>query len=261
MTETFSALYAGSVMHIRLKPRRHRLAYRIFSLLIDLDELDELHRRMRLFSLNRFNVFSLFERDYGAPNGGPLKLQVDRLLAAAGLPATGGRVRLLTMPRMFGYAFNPLNIYFCHRRDGSLQALLYEVNNTFGERHSYLIPVEAGQIAPVRQKAEKRFYVSPFLDMGLTYSFRIEPPVDTLRIAIQASDDEGPVMNAVHSAARRPFSDGQLALALLCYPLFTLKVIVGIHWEALRIWAKGVALRPRPAAPEASVSISSPHRS
>ncbi|WP_371348119.1 DUF1365 domain-containing protein [Ancylobacter sp. IITR112] len=255
-----SALYAGEVMHVRLKPRRHRLAYRLFSLLLDLDEIDGLDRRLRLFSRNRFNVFSFHDRDYADPQAGPLKAQVERLLAEAGLAPDGGAIRLLTLPRLFGYAFNPLSIYFCHRRDGALSALLYEVNNTFGQRHSYLIPVAPGEVAPLRQKAEKRFYVSPFMDMGLTYAFRVNPPGEALRIAILASDTEGPVLSAVQTATRRPLNDGELARAMLAYPLLTLKVIAGIHWEALFIWAKGIGLRPRPPAPEAPVTISPAHR-
>lgn len=255
-----SALYAGEVMHVRLKPRRHRLAYRLFSLLLDLDEIAGLDARLRLFSRNRFNVFSFHDRDYADPEAGPLKAQVERLLADAGLEPDGGAIRLLTLPRLFGYAFNPLSVYFCYRRDGSLIALLYEVNNTFGQRHSYLIPVRAGEVAPLRQKAEKRFYVSPFMDMGLTYSFRITPPGEALRIAILASDAEGPVLSAVQTATRRPLNDRQLLRVMLSYPLLTLKVIAGIHWEALWIWAKGIGLRPRPDAPDTPVSISPAHR-
>ncbi|WP_018388285.1 DUF1365 domain-containing protein [Ancylobacter sp. FA202] len=255
-----SALYAGEVMHVRLKPRRHRLAYRLFSLLLDLDEIAGLDERLRLFSRNRFNVFSFHDRDYADPDAGPLKVQVERLLAAAGLAPDGGAIRLLTLPRLFGYAFNPLSVYFCHRRDGSLIALLYEVNNTFGQRHSYLIPVGAGEVAPLRHKAEKRFYVSPFMDMGLTYSFRITPPGEGLRIAILASDADGPVLSAVQTARRRPLNDRQLLRVMLSYPLLTLKVIAGIHWEALWIWAKGMRLRPRPQAPDSPVSISPAHR-
>ncbi len=255
-----SALYVGEVMHVRLKPRRHRLAYRLFSALLDLDEIDTLDRRLRLFSRNRFNAFSFYDGDYADPQAGPLKAQVERLLAAAGLEPDGGPIRLLTLPRLFGYAFNPLSVYFCHRRDGSLSALLYEVNNTFGERHSYLIPVAAGEPLPLRQKAEKRFYVSPFMDMGLTYAFRVHPPGEALRIAILASDADGSVLSAVQTATRRPLDDRQLLRAMLAYPLLTLKVIAGIHWEALWIWGKGIGLRPRPPAPEAPVTISPAHR-
>ncbi|MCK0208517.1 DUF1365 family protein [Starkeya koreensis] len=261
MTCGSSALYVGSVIHVRLKPHRRRLSYRLFSLLVDLDELGALDRRLRLFSLNRFNVLSLHERDHGAGEPGPLKAYVERQLAAAGLAPDGGAVRLLTMPRVLGYAFNPLSVYFCHRRDGSLLAILYEVNNTFGQRHSYLIPVESGQSAPYRQTANKRFYVSPFMDMDLVYSFRVDPPGEGLRIAILARDGDGPVLSAVQSARRRPLTDGGIARVLVTHPMLTLKVIAGIHWEALWIWAKGIGLRPRPPAPESPVSVLPPHRS
>lgn len=261
MSDVASALYVGSVMHVRMRPRHHRLSYRLFSVLLDLDEIDALDRRLALFSRNRLNLFSFFDRDHADPDGGVLKAQVERLLRVAGLEPDGGAVRLLTMPRLLGYAFNPLSVYFCHRRDGSLLAVLYEVNNTFGERHSYLIPVATGEVSPLRQRAEKRFYVSPFMDMELVYSFRVDPPGRALRIAILASDAAGPVLSAVHAATRRPLTDGHLALALIGHPLLTLKVVAGIHWEALRIRAKGVRLRPRPPAPETPVSISTFRRS
>ena len=261
MSEGPSALYVGSVIHVRVKPRRHRLSYRLFSLLIDLDELEALDRRLRLFSLNRLNLFSFFERDYGAGDGGSLKAHVERTLTASGLPVEGGPVRLLTMPRVLGYAFNPLSVYFCHRRDGSLLAVLYEVNNTFGQRHSYLIPVGPEETAPLRHKAEKRFYVSPFMDMDLTYSFRVEPPGEGVRIAILACNGDGPVLSAVHSARRRALNDGRLAFLLVSHPLLTLKVVAGIHWEALWIWAKGMRLRPRPPAPDRPVTVWPSHRS
>lgn len=261
MREDASALYVGSVMHARLKPRPHRLTYRLFSLLLDLDDLDALDRRLHLFSRNRFNVFSFFDRDYADPEGGPLKEQIEHLLAQAGIKPDGGAVRLLTMPRIFGYAFNPLNVYFCHRRDGALHALLYEVNNTFGQRHSYLIPVDADETAPLRQSADKRFYVSPFMDMQLTYRFRVDPPHEQLRISILVSDADGLVLSAIHKATRHPLQDRALVRALMRDPLLTWKVIAGIHWEALRIWLKGVRLRPRPPAPDTPVSHSPPHRS
>ncbi len=261
MSATPSALYAGSVMHVRVKPKRHRLSYRIFSLLLDLDEIDSLSGRLQLFSRNRFNIFSFFDRDYGTPDGSALREQVERLLASAGLETDGGRICLLTMPRLFGYAFNPISVYFCYRKDGGLLATLYEVNNTFGQRHSYLIPVSADEAWPLRQKADKHFFVSPFMDMDLTYSFRIQPPGEDVRIAILVSDVEGPVLSAVHTATRQELSDRELVRALFVYPLLTLKVMAGIHWEALWIWIKGIRLRPRPPAPDTPVSILPPPHS
>ena len=256
------ALYAGRVTHQRLRPLRHRLRYRVFSLLLDVDGLPALARRLRLFSLNRFNLFSLHERDYGSGAGG-LRAHVDAQLRAGGL-ATGGAIRLLTMPRVLGYAFNPLNVYFCEAPSGGLNAILYEVNNTFGERHSYLIevdPAAAGQGTPIEQTCAKRLHVSPFMALDMRYAFRVEPP-DTRRrplaIGVVAHDSHGPVLAAHYHAQRQPLNDGTLARTLISHPLLTFKVILAIHWEALRLFAKGLRLLPKPPPPVSAVTVVKP---
>jgi uncharacterized protein len=248
-----SAIYAGSVMHRRMRPRRHRLRYGIFSLLIDLDELDELDRDLRLFSRNRFNLFCFRDRDYGHSGEGSLKSQVEALLVEGGLSPDGGAVRLLTIPRILGYAFNPLNVYFCHRASGELLGVVCEVNNTFGERHSYVLGASGAGL--VRSACAKTFYVSPFAGMDLTYDFRLAPPGDTVTVAINASDAQGSLIAAVHTAKRIPLTDGTLLRALFTHPLMALKVIGGIHWEALKIWLKGVRLHPRPSPPERPATV------
>ncbi|MDM0106185.1 DUF1365 domain-containing protein [Variovorax sp. J22R24] len=255
-----SALYAGSVMHRRSGPARHRLRYRMFSLLIDLDELPQLGRELRLFSFNRFNLFSLHERDYGDGRG--LRAHVERQLAAASL-AAGGSIRLLSMPRILGYAFNPLSVYFCERPDGGVQAILYEVNNTFGERHSYLIPVDASErhAERIEQRCAKEFHVSPFLAMEMAYRFRVEPPGSErkgLHIGVDAEGPEGVVLTACFDARRRALSDAALLLAFFSHPLLTIKVMGAIHWEALRLWFKGARLHRHPAAPARAVTIVGP---
>lgn len=254
-----SALYVGSVMHQRLRPVRHRLDYRIFSLLVDIDELPALADRLRLFSLNRFNLFSLHERDYGAGDGRSLRRHVEEQLEAAGL-AAGGTIRLLSMPRILGHAFNPLCVYFCHRPDGALQAILYEVNNTFGERHSYLLPVDEAESrgTAVAQECDKQFHVSPFLALDMRYVFRIEPPQADrggLCIDVTASDKEGAVLHARFDARRFALDDAGLVRMFLSHPLLALKVVVAIHWEALRLWIKGVRLHGRPVPPSRPVTI------
>jgi hypothetical protein len=254
-----AALYVGRVMHQRLRPAHHRLAYRVFSMLVDVDALPALSARLRLFSFDRFNLFSLHARDYGAGSDDGLRPHVERQLQAAGLVA-GGAIRLLTMPRILGHVFNPLSVYFCDHPEGGLQAVLYEVNNTFGQRHSYLIPVREDQRhgGPVAQQCGKHFHVSPLLELDMRYDFRVEPP-DAARpglgIGITVSDAEGPVLVARFDAARRPVGDAALARVFFTHPLLTLKVVAAIHWEALRLWIKGARVRSCPPAPAQPVSI------
>jgi uncharacterized protein len=240
-----SALFAGHVMHQRTRPKRHRLRYRVFYLAIDLDEAPTFAERLRLLSFNRFNLFSVYERDYGDKRDGPLQDQIRRKLQAADLE-TNGAIILMTMPRMLGYAFNPLSVYFCHRRDGGLAAILYEVNNTFGQRHSYLIPAVPDAEGLVRQESAKSLYVSPFLDTDLRYDFVVRPSEERVGVSVTASDSSGPILFAKLSASRRPLTDLALARTFVSYPLLTLRVVVGIHWEALRLFLKGVRLTARP---------------
>jgi DUF1365 family protein len=255
MPDVQSALYTGRVMHQRLKPRPHRLSYRMFFLLLDLDEIDNLAARLWLFSRNRFNFLSFADRDHGDGSGGALKAYVERQLNMAGIEIDGGAVRILSMPRVLGYAFNPLSVYFCYRRRGGLAAILYEVNNTFGQRHTYLIPVEDGERKGfVDQHCAKRLYVSPFLGMGMQYRFRIGPPEEVVSVHITGSDSQGPLIVASFSGKRRPLSDATLAATFLAYPLVTLKVTIGIHWEALLLWAKGTRLHERPHPPHEPVT-------
>ena len=243
-----SAVYAGSVMHRRFSPRQHHFRYRAFWFLLDLDELPELARSTRLFSCNRLNLFSLHDRDHGDGSAASIRAQITTLLRENGVDAPVARVELFCMPRTFGYVFNPLSIYFCRRQDNSLAAIVYQVHNTFGERHSYVIPVEeSGRV--VRQQCQKVFYVSPFMDVDLRYDFRVSQPGDDISVAIRASAGARPVMVAVLTARRRDFNNGTLLRALLTMGAVTLKVTAAIHWEALRLWLKRIRLRSRPATP------------
>lgn len=253
MTAFTSGLYRGRVVHQRLRPRRHRLRYRIFQILADLDELPALDRGLRLFGYNRPALIGFHDRDHGPGDGRPLKPYVEALLARAGVEA-GGPIQLLCMPRVLGQVFNPLGLYFCHDRKGALAAILYEVNNTFGDRHSYLIPVE-GPGGVVRQACDKAFYVSPFQEMAMRYAFTVHPPSDDLFVGIQSSDAEGPMLHAAFSARRSELSDAAILGAFLGAPLLMLKVLAGIHWEALRIWLKGGRFHARPPAPAEPVTV------
>lgn len=249
-----SALFPGHVTHTRLRPKGHKLAYRIYSLLIDIDELDVLDRQLRLFSVDRFNLFSFFVKDRGDRSGEDLRMQVERSMQAVGVEPDGGPIRLLTMPRLLGWAFNPLSVFFCHGRDGVLRAILWEVDNTFGERHAYMIPVVEHVGDEIVQHCDKAFYVSPFMDMDLRYTFRVSPPRDKLAIRIETYDSQGLVLTARHLAKRTVLTDAALLRAFFTIPLLTLRVVGGIHWEALKIWSKGVRLRTRPRPPTEPVS-------
>lgn len=247
-----SALYRGLVTHRRLRPRAHRLAYRGFWLLLDLDEIDGLAARLRLFSRNRLNLMAFHDADHGEPGDGrPLRRQIEARLAEARVAGELGAIRLLTMPRVLGYVFNPLSVYYCHRPDGGLAAVVYEVNNTFGDRHAYVIPVRSadGDQGRIRQQCGKELYVSPFLDVDMTYSFSGAAPGETLKLAIDASDGEGPLLMAAMAARRHALADATILATALALPFATLKVIVAIHWEALKLWRKGVPLVPRQARP------------
>ncbi len=238
-----SAIYAGSVMHRRLTPKLHRFRYRGFWLLLDLGDLDHLPARLTLFSHNRFNLFSLHDRDHGDGSDTPLRIQIERKLAQAGMRISGGTIRLLCMPRMLGYSFNPISIYFCSRADGTAAAVVYEVHNTYGERHSYVIPLAAND--GVHHSCRKAFYVSPFLDMDLRYDFAVNQPAGRLTVSIRASRDQELVLIACLAAKRRELTNVALLRLLITMPAATFKVTAAIHWEALRLWLKGLRLRPR----------------
>ena len=250
-----SALYVGHVMHARMRPVRHRLRYAMLNLLIDLDELPALNHRLRLFGANRAGLFSFHETDHLDGSATPLRAQIATLLQAAGLDPEGGHIVLLCMPRVLGMAFNPLSVFFCHAACGRLQAILYEVNNTFGQRHSYLIPADANAADTIEQGCAKEFYVSPFLDMSLSYRFRIRPPAETVAIGVSVYEDESPILFAAFTAERRALTDRALVAALARHAFLAVRVVGGIYWEALQLWRKGLKLHKRPALPEKVVTF------
>jgi DUF1365 family protein len=226
----------------------------VFSLLVDLDELPELPRRLRWFSHNGFNLYSVRDRDFCAGDGSPLRPWIESQLAAAGLPHRDIRIGLLCYPRILGYAFNPLTVFFCRRANGGPIAILYEVHNTFGERHCYLIPADPSSPV-VRQACDKGFYISPFIPMQARYRFEIVPPGETVAIAIRQTAAEGLLLDASFVGTRVALTDRRLLSLLISHPLMTVKVITGIHWEALKLWMKGVKLVDRPAPPRQPVTI------
>ena len=245
-----AALYFGDVMHARLKPIGHRFSYRVMSLLIDLDRLEQADRQSPLFGVNRPALYSFHEADHGARDGSSLRHYVDRCAAENGIELSGGRVLLLCYPRLLGYTFNPLSVYFCHRANGELALVIYEVRNTFGDMHAYVLPVQPDQIsdAGIRQSQEKLFYVSPFVEMAMRYHFRVMPPGERVKLRILETDHEGPLLAATFNGRRRILDTAGLLRAFVALPLVTLKIMAAIHWQALLLWLKGARLVPRPDA-------------
>ncbi len=249
-----SCLYYGHVMHHRLRPRAHRLRYRVYWLFLDLDEIEALSRRLWLFSYNKPNILSFFDRDHGDGSKTSIKLQIIRHLEAAGISGDGIKVQVLCMPRVMGYDFNPLTVYYCTHGDGELVAMIYEVNNTYGERHSYVVPAGNGD-GDVRQRCEKGFYVSPFLGMKMSYRFRAKKPGGHIALGVGGYDDAGLIINTGLSGRRRALTDLGLARLLLTYPLLTLKVVASIYWHALVMWWQGFEIMAKPAPPENDITI------
>ena len=253
-----SALYFGRVTHTRAFPRRHRLSYGVWYLLADLGELASLDR-LPGFAIDRPGVVSFYTRDHGPRDGSPLRSWIERYLEEADIDLEGGAIRILCFPRVLGYVFNPLSVWFCHHRDGSLRAVLYEVSNTFGEQHGYLVPVDAAQPGDhVRRAFDKELFVSPFIDMAARYDFTTRVPDERASIAVRQTVAEGQVLTVALNAIREPITSRSLARAFFGYPFVTLKVIGGIHWEALKLWIKGAPYRRRGAPPARPVTILMP---
>jgi len=248
-------IYPCQVMHQRLFPVRYRFRYRIVSALFDIDRLDALARERRWFSLDRFNLFSLHTRDHGRRDGSPWRPWIEARLAEHGVHLDGGRIRLLAMPRILGYAFNPLSVWYCEHRDGRPRAVLLEVRNTFGEHHHYLLHEDGAPIRwPVRATKPKRFHVSPFIDMTPFYTFRLGEPGESLRIAIHEYQDNELMLVATQSGQAREFSDGNLLRTFAAMPWATAKIMVLIHWQALKIWLRGGRYHRKPKPPAQEVS-------
>jgi DUF1365 family protein len=247
-----ASLYPGKVMHARMKPRAHRFNYRVMCLLIDLDRLGEAARLSPLMAVNRRGLFSFHERDHGTGEFKSLRSWADGMLRQHGVMQPASKILLLCYPRILGYVFNPLSVYYCYGEDGALSAVIYEVRNTFGGIHHYVRPVAPGELteAGLRQEERKTFYVSPFIEMDMRYYFRLNPPDDRLKIRILETDSEGPLLAATFSGHRRPVATSFLLKTLVALPFMTLKIFGAIHFEAVRLWLKGMKLVPRPRSGE-----------
>jgi uncharacterized protein len=249
------AIYEGDVVHRRLRPVQHALSYRVFSLLIDVDRLKETAAKLRLFSYNKANAISLHDRDFGAGDGVSIAEQARRIFEAAGFETAGARILLLAYPRVFGYAFNPLSVYFLVGGDDRLIALNYEVSNTFSERKGYVVSAGCETAEGIyAQGCRKELFVSPFAAQSGTYHFRVRHTDDRLTVGVAYADADGPLIKTYFHGRARPLGDRLLGALLIRLPLMTLKVIGAIHYEALKLWLKGVPLVEGHSSPRFSVS-------
>jgi len=187
---------------------------------------------------NRFNLFSFYDKDHGARDGSPIRPWLENLLADEGIE-TPARISLLSFPRVFGFTFNPISVFFCFNKADEMTSVIYEVKNTFGDQVPYVIPVQSSKSAS-RHQHQKQMYVSPFIEIDQTYRFTLSEPGEALSLRIKQSGKNGETLIATHNADAVELTDAALLKVLLTHPLMTLKVVVGIHFEAFRLFIKGV---------------------
>ena len=238
-----TCIYKGFVAHRRFKPFKHFFLYKTFSILFDLSELEELHKKISLFSFNKFNVFSFYNKDHGCRDEGNLSEWVKSQLTKHHLKLNISKIKLLCFPRILGYVFNPLSIFYCYE-EGNLKAILYEVKNTFDEQHTYIFLVDQNSEI-ITQYCNKKFYVSPFIEMETDYYFRLTEPKNDLKILIKQTDKKDKVLVASQYGIKQQMNTKQLLINFFTHPLMTLKIIIVIHFEALRLWRKGAIFQKR----------------
>jgi uncharacterized protein len=239
MSNFSSCIYSGLITHKRFKPRKHFFSYKTFSLLIDLSEISKIENKLNFFSYNKFNILSFYNIDHGPRDGSSLTKWVKKTLAKAKINVDGGKIKLLCFPRFFGYVFNPLSVFYCYNKNLELKAVLYEVKNTFNEQHTYVFRSKVSSNLIVHQ-CDKKFYVSPFIPMKTSYNFRLSKPKNSISITIRQTDINGPLLVAQQTGKKIKLNSKNLIFQFFKHPLMSFKVILAIHFEAFRLWIKGV---------------------
>lgn len=248
-------LIRGQVMHKRMRPVTHRFVYPVFYLRVNVARLNEI--KSRWFGVNQWRIVSLFFKDYGARDGSDLQVWMRNLLTEAGIKADG-EIWLQTFPRILGFVFNPVNFWYCYDTAGGLRAVLAEVNNTFGETHRYLLSAPNQQVITARMilHCQKNFHVSPFFSVQGKYRFRFFESDNTTSVRLNYGDDEGVLLKTAIGGKIFPMTSRQLRHAVLMQPLLTFEIMVGIHWQAFKLWLKRVTYFTKPTPPEHSVTLS-----
>ena len=234
-----SYIYTGNVIHKRFKPKKHYFKYKVFSLLIDLSEIKLLDQNLKIFSYNKFNIVSFYDKDHGARNGSSIKDWVISNLKKNNIDTENIQIKLLCYPRIFGYVFNPLSVFYIYDRSSNLISILYEVKNTFGEQHTYVFKTEINHNL-IQHTCKKKFHVSPFIEMDCTYFFRLLKPGNKISVIIDQNDNNGKILYASQDGVRSEINNINFIKSYLKHPLMTFKIIFAIHYEAFKLWSKGI---------------------
>ena len=234
-----SSIYIGNVIHKRFKPKVHFFKYNVFSILIDISEINLLDRNLKIFSYNKFNIVSFYDADHGPRDGTPIKDWVIKNLKKNQINTEDIKIKLLCYPRIFGYVFNPLSVFYIYNKYSELISILYEVKNTFGEQHTYIFKNKENE-NPIKHSCKKKFHVSPFIEMNCTYFFKILKPCEKISVIIDQYDEEGKLLYASQDGNRIELNNKNLFLSYIKHPLMTLKIIAAIHFEAFKLWSKGI---------------------
>ena len=248
-----ASLYVGKTVHLRTAPQEHRFSYGVFQILVDVDHLDTAFDGLKTLRKGRFGLFSFAERDHGARDGTPLRGWVQTILDQVDLTVEASRISLLCFPRVLGFVFNPISLFFVHGPDGTLNAVIYEVNNTFGQTHAYVLPANGDAVE--QQEADKCLYVSPFYRVEGGYRFKVTPPTERFHLTIIKHLAGKVDFTATLLARRMPLTDRRLLYLFVSMPLMTLGAVAAIHWEALRLLFKRAVFGHRPTGPKAGASL------
>jgi len=234
-----SCIYNGQVIHKRFKPKEHFFKYKVFSLLLDLSELSLLDKELKIFSYNKFNILSFYDIDHGPRDGTSLISWVKENLNNNNINSKEIKIKLLCYPRVWGYIFNPLSIFFVYDKNSKLISILYEVKNTFGEQHTYVFKIDKDNQL-FEHSCKKKFHVSPFIEMDCLYYFKILKPTDKLSVVINQNDDSGKLLFASQDGLKNELNNKNLMISYISNPLMSFKIIGAIHFEAFKLWIKGI---------------------
>ena len=234
-----SSIYNGHVIHKRFWPKKHFFKYKVFSLLIDLSELYQLEKELTLFSYNKFNVLSFYDIDHGPRDGSSLIDWVKENMTKNNINTDGITIKLLCYPRIWGYVFNPLSVFFVYDKNSNLVSILYEVKNTFNEQHTYIFKLQKTEKL-IEHSCRKKFHVSPFIEMNCTYYFKIAKPGEKISVYIDQYDNENKLLVALQEGIKVILNNKNLIKVFFSHPMMSFKIILAIHFEAFKLWIKRV---------------------